>query len=281
MSNDISLEWGSGATAVPRPAGEVYASVGLPSPDASPGADVGDAGEVVGTVIARRDGRPIGWVTVYRNADADAGVWAQGEQTGRLARRLVLGFRDDVPATVEEHAAFVLMYREAAERARAAGGRVLRWSGADTGPEGEAARALGARTAGEIARIWTADPAAWLPPAGLPAVSARTLPSPAVGLAGGGAEVGVTVDGDRAYLDAGEAIRADGVEADVLAALLAELLDRLHHDHPAVRELAVFEFDADATGTVRHALPLAGLRIADRILDYELPLNRESAADQI
>jgi hypothetical protein len=271
MSNDISLEWGSGPAADPRPAGEVYAAVGLPSPDLSPGADVGDGTETVGTVSARRDGHLIGWVTVYRNVDADP--WAQGEQAGRLARRLVSGFYNDMPATVEEHAAFVLMYREAAERARAAGGRVLRWSGADTGPEGEAARALGARAAGEIARIWTADPAASLLPAGLPAVSARPLPSPAVGLVGAGAEVGVVVDGDRAYVDAAEAIRADGVEADVLAALLAELVTRVHHDHPAVRELAVFEFDADTTGTIRHALPLAGMRIADRVLDYELPLH--------
>lgn len=277
MKSDISLEWDSAPGADLRTATEVYAAAGLPAPtapaDATASADPGDPGDRIGTVRARRGGRLLGWVSLYGNGEA--GVTAQGERADRLARRLVHGsYGADPGATGEERAAFVSMYRRAARRARAGGASMLHWSGTDTGPEGDAARALGARATGEIARIWTVDPRGWWAPGGLPAIRARTLPAPLVGLIGEGAELTVDVADDLAYLNAGEAITAPGVAPDILGALVAALVDLLRRERPDVRELAVFEFDGDTEGAVRLALPLAGLRIAHRVVDFELPLTQ-------
>ncbi|MFF7247263.1 hypothetical protein ACFZBU_25540 [Embleya sp. NPDC008237] len=288
MKRDISLEWDSDPAIGERHATEVYASGGLPAPtppsrtsstadidadvDVDAEVDASGSGDRIGTVTARRAGRLLGWVSI--DGDGEAGVAAQGERADRLARRLVRGsYAGDAPATAEERDAFVLMYRRAAEQARAVGARVLHWSGTDTGPEGTAARALAARVTGEIARIWTVDPNGWWAPGGLPAVRVRTLPPPRVGLIGEGAELTVSVEDDRAYLNAGEAITAPGVAADILGALIAELVESIRRNHPDVRELAVFEFDGDTEGAVRQALPLAGLRIEHRVLDFELALD--------
>ncbi|MFE2869176.1 hypothetical protein [Embleya sp. NPDC059259] len=269
MKRDISLEWAGDPATEERPATEVYASVDTGAGVAS---DPDPSGTRLGTVTARRAGRSLGRLSIH--GDGEAAVTTQGERADRLARRLVRESRTgEVPATAEERDAFVRMYRRAAEQARAVGARVLHWSGTETGPEGEAARALAARTTGEIARIWTVDPNGWWPPGGLPAVRVRALPPPRVGLIGEGAELTVAVEGDRAYLDAGEAITAPGVAADILAALVAELVESIRRNHPNVRELAVFEFDGDTEGTVRQALPLAGLRIEHRVWDFELALD--------
>lgn len=274
MKHDISLEWDGDPAAEDRRATEVYASVDLPAPapaDTDAGPDAGGSDDRIGTVGARRAGRLLGWVSIY--GDGESGVAAQGERADRLARRLVRGScAGDPPATAEERAAFVSMYRRAAEQARAVGARVLHWSGTDTGPEGDAARALAARVTGEIARIWTVDPRGWWAPGGLPAIRVRALPPPRVGLIGEGAELTVDIANGRAYLNAGEAITAPGVAADILGAVVAELVDTLRREHPGVHELAVFEFDGDTEGAVRQALPLAGLRIEHRVLDFELPL---------
>ncbi|WP_406278756.1 hypothetical protein [Embleya sp. NBC_00896] len=270
MKPDISLEWDSGPAAEHRSAAEIYASVGLAVPSATH-AGVDDADDRIGTVSARHEGRLLGWVSLYRQSDA--GLRAQGERAGRLARRLVRGAYDgDAPTTAEEREAVRMMYRRAAEQARAAGAHVLRWTGTDTGPEGEAAHELAAKATGEIARIWTIDPADWLLPGGLPAVRVRSLPTPHVGVIGEGAEIIATLASGEAYINAAEAIVAPGVEADMLAAVLAELVRLLRREYPDVYELAVFEFDGDIGGTVRQALPLAGLRIEHRLLDYELRL---------
>ncbi|MET7301521.1 hypothetical protein [Embleya sp. NPDC005575] len=284
MEPDISLEWVSDPAAEERPATEVYASMVLPAPtppsrtpsttasadtDADIGSDADASGDRIGTVTARRAGRPLGQLSIHGNGEA--AVTAQGERADRLARRLVRG--SHAAATTEERDAFVRMYRRAAEQARAVGARVLHWSGTDTGPEGEAARVLAARVTGEIARIWTVDPSGWWPPGGLPAVRVRTLPPPRVGLIGEGAELTIAVEDDRAYLNAGEAITAPGVGADILGALIAELVESIRQKYPDVRELAVFEFDGDTEGAVRRALPLAGLRIEHRVWDFELALD--------
>ncbi|MGC0415688.1 hypothetical protein [Embleya sp. AB8] len=270
MEHDISLEWDSGPTADLRPPTEVYASIGLPHPEPEAAAAAGP-GAPIGTIRARQAGRLLGWVTLY--GDGESRVGAQGERADRLARRLVRGAHvGDPPPSAEERAAAVGMYREAAEQARSAGARILHWSGTDTAPEGNAARALGARVTGEIARIWTVDPRTWWAPGGLPAVRVRALSAPRVGVIGEGAELTADVAGSRAYTNAAEAITAPGVTADILGAVLAELVELLRRTHPDVTELAVFEFDADPEGAVRHALPRAGLRIEHRLLDFELPL---------
>ncbi|MYS80996.1 hypothetical protein [Embleya scabrispora] len=289
MKRDISLDWVGNPAAEERRATEVYASVTLPAPtspsqtpsiaasaDADTGVGIGSAadtsGDRIGTVTARRAGRMLGRLSIH--GDGEAAVTAQGERADRLARRLVCEPRPGAaPATAEERDAFVRMYRRAAEQARTVGARVLHWSGTETGPEGEAARVLGARVTGEIARIWTVDPSGWWPPGGLPAVRVRTLPPPRVGLIGEGAELTVAVEDDRAYLNAGEAITAPGVGAAILGALVAELVESIRRTYPDVRELAVFEFDGDTEGAVRQALPLAGLRIEHRVWDFELALD--------
>ncbi|MER5886706.1 hypothetical protein ABT160_23010 [Streptomyces sp. NPDC001941] len=266
MTSEMSVSWDGRPDAEDRLARELYAAADHPFPDDAE-AGAGERPRTVGVAVARLDGVLSGWAWVFEESDEVARV--QGLYVPREVRRLRSGHAGALAAEAAEAELFTRLYGRAAEEARGAGFRVLRWDGLDSGAEGRAAEALGAQAHGEFARLWTARPAAWRPPTGLPHVQVRSLPEAGLTLATTGARVSATLDGHTALLNAGEAISHRDGDQHRLAALVADLVARLRAAHPEVTELTVHEFDDP---TVRQALELAGLRVGGRFLTYDLPL---------
>ncbi|MGY4985672.1 hypothetical protein [Streptomyces nigrescens] len=273
MNSELFFEWDGRPDAGKHVSGEMYAVAGGPpytaddEPEPEPTGGQGRP-RTIGAVAARRDGALLGWAWVYEDPDHERVARVQATYVPRQVRRLKTGYYDLLPPTAEEFEMVTGLYRRAADEARAAGYRTLRWGGRDTGPDGQAATALNAHGHGECARYWSTEPATWQPPAGLPDVQVHQLPAHLT-LATADAEVSAFIDGHAAHINAGESIRHENAEPRALAALIAELVTRLRRDHPEVTELTIWEFD-DAS--VRQALPLAGLRITARTMDYDLPL---------
>ncbi|MCZ0973989.1 hypothetical protein O1L55_27395 [Streptomyces albulus] len=184
----------------------------------------------------------------------------------RQVRRLKTGYYDLLPPTAEEFEMVTGLYRRAADEARAAGYRTLRWGGRDTGPDGQAATALNAHGHGDYAPLLEHRACHMAAPAGLPDVQVHQLPAHLT-LATADAEVSAFIDGHAASsmpgVDPPRERRAARLAAD------RGTVTRLWRDHPEVTELTIWEFDDAA---VRQALPLAGLRLTARTADYELPL---------
>lgn len=265
MTLEMSLEWISQPDAEERLYEELYARAGRPLPSLG---DDENRPRTIGSVAARREGTLLGWAWLYEDPDGEHAARVQALYVPREAHRLETGRYSPLPPPAEEFEMVTGLYRRAAQEARAASYRTLRWSGPDTGPDGQAATALNAYGHGEYARTWSTNPATWQPPAGLPDAPARRLPEPDLTLATADAEISAAIEGHMAHLNAGEAIRYQRTEPRTLAPLIAQLVTHLRHDHPTVTELSIWEFD----DTVRQALLLAGLSITGRHMAYELPL---------
>jgi hypothetical protein len=266
VSSEVSFEWDDRTDAVERLAKELCAGIGAPVPDPTDGED---RPRTVGAVAARRDGALLGWAWVYEDPDDERGARVQALYAPRDARRIKTGYYAHLPPVAEEFEVVTGLYRRAAEQARFAHYRTLRWSGPDSGPDGRAAAALHAHGHSEYARAWNIEPLRWHAPAGLSDVRVRRLPEPDLTLATAYAQVSTAIEGHRAYVNGREAIRHQNAEPRALAALIAKLITCLRHDYPEVTELTVWEFDDAA---VRQALPLAGMRIAEHFMQYELAL---------
>ncbi|MFF4602671.1 hypothetical protein ACFY12_07940 [Streptomyces sp. NPDC001339] len=278
MSSGISFVWDGRPDAAERLEDEMFMGIGESVPEVVEDQDEETAEDqdgqerprtIIGAVAARRDGSLLGLAEVYEEPEGDRAARVQGLYGPRMARRIATGYYDQLPPTDEEFDVFVGLYRHAAQGAGGAGYRTLRFSGMDTGVDGRAATELNADVCRELAREWSAEPATWQPPDGLPDVPVQQRPGPGLTLAAPDAEISLGLVGCGSHLNASEGIRHHTTAPRVLAALLAHLLTCLRRDHPDVTELTISEFDDEV---VRRALPLAGLRIGARFMEYELPL---------
>ncbi|SHN34970.1 hypothetical protein [Streptomyces yunnanensis] len=269
MSSEISFVWDGRPNAAERLADEMLRGIGDPVVETAEDQDDQGRSRTIGAVAARRDGSLLGWAEVCEDPEGDRAAHVQGLYGPRMARRIRTGHYDRLPPNDEEFEVFLGLYRHAAQGAGDCGYRTLRFSGMDTGVDGRAATELNADVRREYAREWSAERATWQSPAGLPDVPVRQRPGPGLTLAMPDAEVSLRFDECGTYVNAGEAIHHHTTDPRVLAALLAHLLTRLRSDHPDVTELTIGEFDDEV---VRRALPLAGLRIRARFMEYELPL---------
>ncbi|NNH70683.1 hypothetical protein HLB23_12545 [Nocardia uniformis] len=241
--------------------------------------------DLLGTIAARQGGRLLGWAELRAAGPQDA--WVQVIDADRLIRSIRLGHTDDTPATPDETEVFSTLIASAAGHAQAAGYRVLRWEGSDTGPEGQAAAVLEASVIGEYARLWTAEAASWEAPESAATTGedewilhaeAESADPPGhlfiVALLGEGgteplATITTTIIEDIAYINTGEAISHRDVSPKCLSSLLVALLAEIQDRFPSVVILRVFEFDDPV---VAAALELAGLDLAAHFRDYELSL---------
>ncbi|GAA1367887.1 hypothetical protein GCM10009612_53840 [Streptomyces beijiangensis] len=264
----MSFEWDGRPDGEERLSNELFAAVGRPAPDLTEGEH---RPRTVGSAVARRNGALLGWAWVFEEEPAGArAAHVQALYVPREARRIETGHSDLLPPSAEESEMVEGLYRRAAQEARTAGYLLLRWSGPDTGPDGQAATALDAHGHSEYARTWSVRPATWRPPADLPEVQIRQPAAPSLTLATSDAEVSAGIYGTAAHINAGESIHHQNADPRAVAALIVELVSRLKRNHPQVTELTIWEFD-DAT-ELRQALSLAGLHITARHMKYEFPL---------
>jgi hypothetical protein len=276
MSSDLDFEWDNGPDSAEGLWAEAFAAIDAMIPDSCFEDD--DQAHVIGTVAARRGGVLVGITEVYAEEGGGGVASMQGAYVPREVRRILSGYYDDSPITTEEFAAIAGMYRLAVEHITAAGFRAVLFDGTDTAPDGRAAVELSAQPIREYARDWRVEPATWIRPEDLPDVELLRVRDPdadsaEVELETANGSVRAYLLDRSAYINVGEAIRHDGGDPRVVAALLAELVTRLRENYPNAIELTVFEFEDD---TIRAALPLAGFEIAGRHVMYELPLEAET-----
>ncbi len=281
---DLALEWDRHPGTGLRLACELAGMAGEPElEDIAPN---GRDAQLIGIVAARRGGELAGWAEL-RHDGAGRG-WAEVLYAARYVRRIRLGHYDFEAATGEEESVVRTLIAGAAQQARVAGLEMLSWEGADVGPEGLAAVALGARMTGEYARLWTAEPRSWTVPqqllsAGpldcvlqalaesadpLGQVMVVALPGPT--LTDPIATIATSIVGSEAYINVCEGFSYRIGDARTLASLVGALIGELHDELPHVLVLRVFEYDDTVA---RSALALAGLDIAARFHRYELPLS--------
>lgn len=270
MISEMSISWDGRPEVESRLSAEMFESVGAPVPDLT---DEAPRPRTIGSAVARRDGVLLGWGWVFEDEQGgDGAARVQALYVPREVRRITNGGYDLLAPPGEEFIMVEGLCRQAARAAQRAGYEFLRWSGADTGPEGRAATALLARTQGEYARTWSTDPATWRAPVGLPDVLVRLIPGPDLTLATSEADVSARVEGTMAYINAAESIHHRNAGLHTLAAVISALVTRLQRDHPHVTELNIFEFQ-EATA-LRQALTLAGLHVSSAHHEFELPLGQ-------
>ncbi|MCM6774606.1 hypothetical protein NDR87_13265 [Nocardia sp. CDC159] len=280
---DLALEWDRHPGTGLRLACELAGMAGEPElEDIAPAADDSD---LIGIVAARRGGELAGWAELRR--DGPGRAWAEVLYAARYVRRIRLGHYDFEAATGEEESVVRTLIAGAAQQARVAGLQSLSWEGADVGPEGLAAVALGARMTDEYARLWTAEPRSWMIPPelcaeGRPGCVLQALAESAdplgqimvVALPGRPAgdpvaTIATSIVGSEAYINVTEGFSYRIGDARTLASLVGALIVELHDELPHVLVLRVYEAD-DAIA--RSALAIAGLDIAARFHRYELTL---------
>ncbi|MEC3919381.1 hypothetical protein [Nocardia sp. CDC160] len=280
MTADLILDWDDRPDADTRLTPEVYASFDAPAVDEDPDtyeedADASDEDrpDTLGVSTARRDGRLLGWVWVYRDPENSDIARAQAAYVPREAARYH-GEADPAYAP-EEFDVIARLYERAADEVRAIGLRALRFSGGDTRPEGHAATLLHATAEPGDSRIWSVRPATWEHPDDLPVLAelvsstSEAPPYTTISTSTPTASIAAILVDDHAYINVGEGIQHDKAEPAELAALFAALITRLRDALPDITELEVFEFEDDA---VRAALPLAGLHLDAQHTNYEVDL---------
>ncbi|SHF01117.1 hypothetical protein [Streptoalloteichus hindustanus] len=171
---DVSLEFVSDPGAEAGLVRELLVVLGQPPPD-----EVGDDDwpNPVGLVVARGEGRLLGWARVSAHEEDESAATADLLLVAREARPL--GATVHSGHDVDESAVVVRLLAGAAEQAAGAGFAALEWSGVDDTPEGPAASELGATVRAEVGRHWgTRQLNAWPAPDGLPAVEVRRTREP-------------------------------------------------------------------------------------------------------